>query len=320
MKVTICCAVFNRFEYIKESVDSLLSQEFNDYNIVIVNDGSTDIRIKKYLDSIVSDRLTIIHQENEGFVSSIIKAINVSDSEYIAIHGHGDISLPNRLETQSRLLDKMKDVAAVSCTYSNQTINSDWEVDKNRSLEHAQKGILTKSDFLMKNHFSHGEVMFRRDIYDRVGGYRKQFTYAQDYDLWLRMLNEFDFYKVDEKLYIQRSFENDGIKFNPMKLIKQQLYADFARQLDSDNFDSQLILKEFGRESIFFAKPSKKIINIICKEAIKARLRDEKELSDLLISISFNNKVTILNTVSKFVLILSYKFRLFLYLLNKTRN
>src|SRR5690554_1592429 len=94
-RVTIVCAWYNRSEFLLRTVDSLLSQDFDDYEVVIVNDGSTDPRVRELLDGCSDSRLKVIHQENAGFVRAISRAVNYCKSPFIAIQGSGDISYPS---------------------------------------------------------------------------------------------------------------------------------------------------------------------------------------------------------------------------------
>lgn len=96
-KVSVVCAWYNRVDYISDTIDSLLAQDYPNFDITIVNDGSPDPLVREVLDNYTNPRLRVIHQENTGFTRAIRRAIDESDRTYIAIQGAGDISLPGRL-------------------------------------------------------------------------------------------------------------------------------------------------------------------------------------------------------------------------------
>ena len=120
-------------------------------------------------------RLKIVYQENIGFTASMNRAIRGSAGQYVAVHGAGDVSHPDRLALQAAYLDANPAVGAVGCRRADNgraTISND-SVKRGPMLD----------VMLNYNPFSHGEVMFRRSLFDRVGGYREAFRFAQDRDL-----------------------------------------------------------------------------------------------------------------------------------------
>lgn len=255
--VVVVCAWFNRAQYISDTVESLLAQDFDNYRIIIVNDGSTDPNVKRIFDSYSDARLRIVHQENQGFTFAIKKAITLSDAPYIAIQGAGDISLPNRLSKQYQVLSSSDAIAVVGCRRSIVPVfEGKFGPERMKNVPDpwpAHESVLYES-----NPFSQGEVMFRRSVYDCVGGYRTFFTYAQDRDLWCRMGQHGSFHVVGEHLYQRRHFIEDGVGANPKKLILQKKLSTFARQcfFDRDSSGSDYVDK-FGHLAAFFRRPSR---------------------------------------------------------------
>src|SRR5690606_10550070 len=129
----------------------------------------------------------IRNQNNKGFVDTLIDTINTSDSQFVAIHGSGDISYSSRISEQVEIMERYDDVGVVGCSVEvvgrrfNMSVDSSWIFNDKRCHENGQYTLLHR------NYFTHGEVLIRKSYYDAVGGYRKQFKYAQDLDLWCRM-------------------------------------------------------------------------------------------------------------------------------------
>lgn len=291
MKVSICCAYFNRAETIPASLESLLNQDFDSYEIIIVNDGSTDPEVEKILNSYTDPRLKVIHQANEGFVSAIRRAVENSEGEYIAIHGAGDISYPGRLKFQSEFLDNNLDYTVVSANYRNIIVGG-----LNDAFVSLRNGIIgdVEPDFLVKNSnpFSHGEVMFRKCDYDSVGGYRVLFRFAQDKDLWLRLSFYGKLHKLDLILYDRMIFNSDGVSSDRKKLELQALLSCFAVQCYLERrdlgFDS---LDKFGPVAFLLRKKGRNISNFYFKQAVELIFCGDVKSSYLCLKKSINEMI-----------------------------
>ncbi|MCG6357980.1 glycosyltransferase [Vibrio fluvialis] len=229
-KVSIVCAWYNRSEFLRDTLDSLLNQTFENYEIIIINDGSSDPNVKQILDTYSDDKLVVVHQNNTGFIGAIKHAISLAKGEFIAVQGAGDISLPNRINYQYELLSKNNNLVAVSCWVQTKRVDIDGIETTVGYLKNSIK-VLNNSDFMKaKNPFTHGEVMFRKSIYDKVGGYREIFKFGQDRDLWLRLTQYGDCGIVKEVSYIRREFSKDGVSTDINKLLLQFKLTNLAKQ------------------------------------------------------------------------------------------
>ncbi|MDB9541456.1 glycosyltransferase [Anabaenopsis tanganyikae CS-531] len=222
--VSIISLFYNRAIYVKPSVDSLLKQTYSNVEIILVDDGSTDNTLDE-LASYQDPRIRLLTHENKGLVRALRGAIASSQGELIAIHGSGDISLPDRIEMQVDLLMRNPDVGVVGCYMRNfNMVKNTWEVVC-RTIAEDQL-----SQLINYNLFSHGEVMFRRSCYDQVGGYREFFEFAQDHDLWLRMATVTRFAIVPKILYQREPIEGSvsSVSKVPSKVKKQTYLSEFA--------------------------------------------------------------------------------------------
>lgn len=226
-KVSVVCAWYNRADYVHDTVVSLLAQDYGNFDITIVNDGSPDPRVRAILDSYTDPRLRVIHQDNTGFTLAIRRAIEESEGEYIAIQGAGDISLPGRLSAQSNYLSQNSEVAVSGCYYFDVEVSDSGEEIRRRSVENSNAGSL--KSVLNANVFSHGETMFRRSVYFKTGGYRTLFVNAQDRDLWLRMVEFGALGVVESYLYERRQFKNDGVSTSVNKTMRQIILSEYSK-------------------------------------------------------------------------------------------
>ncbi len=180
--VSVIMSVYNGARYLRDSIDSILHQTFQHFELVIINDGSTDDTVK-ILEEINDHRIVLLNQENLGLTKSLNRGARISNGKYIARQDADDISLPNRLEQQVKFLNENPDIGFVGGSY--------LLIDENSSqlkiIEVKNNPPLLKTTLLKRNIFAHGSCMFRKDLFNDIGGYREEFRYAQDIDLWLRM-------------------------------------------------------------------------------------------------------------------------------------
>jgi hypothetical protein len=222
VRVSVVTVYFNRRDCVEQSIGSLLAQSLRDVEIIVVDDGSTD-GTREALRAIRHPAIRLLELQNGGFTEAIRAGIAAAEAPFIAVHGSGDISLPERLDRQAAILDERPDVAVVGCHVKNAMPGGRYERFA------PPNGLDFSEALLRRNLFTHGEVMFRKDAYDRCGGYRPFFRFAQDIDLWLRMSALGGYHIVEEMLY-ERERRGDGVGASPEKFLLQQKFAEFARQ------------------------------------------------------------------------------------------
>ncbi|WP_010270026.1 glycosyltransferase [Paenibacillus senegalensis] len=270
MLVSILTVYYNRADQVEESIQSLLSQTYRNMEIIVVDDGSTDRTLEK-LSQYNDPRLRIITHSNRGFTRSIIEAVRQSRGELIAIHGSGDYSYPDRIEKQVRLLQARPQVGVVGCHVENAN-----KVTGTSALFHKFNPNESAVDQLLRyNIFTHGEVMFRRSVYNQAGGYRELFKFTQDYDLWLRMALCTQFATIDEVLY-RRYTLPDGVSASTEKMLVQRYLAEFARQcLEQRRKSGEDWIDRYGEHSMFFMEKSKRLARSLRDLARIAALQDK---------------------------------------------
>lgn len=211
-------AVFNGESVLVETLESVLAQEGVDFEFVVVNDGSTDGTssiLDKY--SANDGRLKVINQTNVGLTRSLIRGCAEASGEFIARQDAGDVSLQGRLRTEYDALNGNPGAALVSC--GTRFVGPDGETIREVVLseKEANFGLRGRNLAEMCGPSSHGSTMFRRAVYDKVGGYRWQFGVAQDLDLWTRLIEQGEHITVPEILCTAR-LTPDGISNTKRKL------------------------------------------------------------------------------------------------------
>jgi glycosyltransferase involved in cell wall biosynthesis len=225
-KVIIACAWYQRAEYIRDTVDSLLAQAYDNFEVVIINDGSPDPRVREIFNSYTDPRLSVVHQGNTGFTVAIKKAISLKASEYFCVIGSGDRVTPDKLAIQVEYLETHPQVGAVGSGHVLVSAKNKRRISYHKPMLRLQPNVLRR-----KVPFTHGTIMYRRSKYDEAGGYDPFFRVAQDRDLYWRLSKVSEIHAIDKPLYEKYLFE-DGVTFNPSMVAIGQFYVNLARQQD----------------------------------------------------------------------------------------
>lgn len=204
-RISVIMSVYNGEKYLREAIESILSQTFTNFEFIIVNDASVDSSleiIRSYQDERIR---TINNEKNIGLTKSLNKAIREARGEYIARQDADDISLPNRFEEQIKYFDKHPEVALLGTSAD--------KIDEQGKV--LLKVIVTTKpgrSLFKGNQFNHGSTMFKRGAVDRLRGYNELFKYCQDYELWLRIANCYEVRNLKQVLYKLR-FHDEAIRF-----------------------------------------------------------------------------------------------------------
>jgi len=176
-------AVHDGERHLRASIDSVLSQTFTDFELIVVDDGSSDgtgAILKAYDDA----RISIVRNEtNVGVTRSLNRGLEQTRGKYVARQDDDDVSEPDRLERQVGFLKENHEVALVGSAYLR--IDGNGTVVARRDVPTDVTAIRWRLLFL--NAFASSSVVFRRDVVERLNGYDERFPYAQDYDLWSRI-------------------------------------------------------------------------------------------------------------------------------------
>lgn len=204
-QVSVVIGVYNGSERLRDTIESVLSQAECALEVIVVDDGSTDgsaatLEVLTRSDS----RVRTIHQPNRGLTRALVAGCAVARGRFIARQDVGDVSLPGRLLHQSRALEQDADLAFVSC--GSEFIEPGGALlfkNAGTGRAHAPRHVIDlREPYGMSDGPSHhGSVMFRRDTYVQAGGYRPQFYFGQDWDLWFRLAQLGKFQMLPQTLY-----------------------------------------------------------------------------------------------------------------------
>ena len=178
--------VYNAARYLEEAVQSILAQTYRSFEFVIVNDGSTDRSGKILERSARRDaRIRLISRPNTGIVVALNDGLKQCKGELLARMDGDDVSMPQRFERQIAFLDQHPEILCVGC----RVLGIDPYGGVLFTSEHKLAHDEIDAQLLAGSGWSvvHPAAMMRRDALVAVGGYRKEFQWAEDLDLFLRL-------------------------------------------------------------------------------------------------------------------------------------
>ena len=185
-EVSVLMSVFDKPDDVVRSIDSVLKQRNVDFELIIINDGACE-SVVDVINRFDDPRLILINQENQGLTKALINGCRAAKSPYIARIDAGDEMATQRLLVQSTFLSNNPDVAVVGCSVRMVTDERLFLFDIKISADDLQNSLMS-SDLTSFKSFVHSSVMFRRQAYEQVGGYRSEFYFTQDCDLWARIV------------------------------------------------------------------------------------------------------------------------------------
>lgn len=189
--VSILMPVRNEEKFLKTAIASIQAQTFQEWELVVVDDGSTDGTAALLAAATADGRVKVLQNSGRGLVAALNLGLAECRGLFIARMDGDDISHPERLEKQLKVFARNPDTGLVACLFRHfprsglklgMLAYEEWQ---NSLTSHER--IL--ADLFVESPFVHPGVMFRKKIVDRLGGYRDM-GWAEDYDLWLRMAGD----------------------------------------------------------------------------------------------------------------------------------
>jgi teichuronic acid biosynthesis glycosyltransferase TuaG len=205
MKVSIIIPTFNRKNLLKETLDSILTQTYTDFELIIVDNCSKD-RTDEFVKSCKDRRIRYFQNQNNGIIAVNLNfGIEKAQGEYIALCDDDDLWFPTKLEKQVAILESQKDVALV-CTNG---IHFDENGDHGLFITKKRKTpYMTQAEVLVRNMIIQSSTLFRKSTLESAGGPLNpspDYFSAEEFELWLRMLKTERFYMIEEPLVKYRT-------------------------------------------------------------------------------------------------------------------
>lgn len=203
--ISVILPIYNSEQYLKEAMNSILNQTFTDFELLAINDASTDSSLKIIKSFANKDKRVIIinNQSNIGLVKNLNIAIGLANGKYIARMDSDDNSDITRFEKQINFMESNPEIGIVGAWISEMGSNKKWHYP----LEHDEiyKYLIYGSPF------SHPVVMIRRSVFiDHHIRYSEDFKVGQDYELWSRLLKVTKAANLPQELLKWRKHKNQN--------------------------------------------------------------------------------------------------------------
>jgi len=208
--LSVLMTVFNGRKYVREAIESVLSQTYRDFEFILIDDGSTDESHYIAWEYATQDRrIRLISRPNKGLTKSLNEGLISVRGKYVARMDADDVCLPQRFEKQVKFLNANDDHVLVGCRCM--LVDPDgFPICEKRDIvfthEEIDSGLMRMSWPVV-----HPAVIMRTDALRKVGGYNERYRTNQDHDLFLRLAEVGKLANLDEVLLLYRQhFESVG--------------------------------------------------------------------------------------------------------------
>jgi hypothetical protein len=223
-QLSVLMTVYNdRVDFLNKAIQSILQQSFHDFELVIVNDGSTSAEPIKSLDQwlLKDSRIRVIHETHRGLTPTLNIGLHHCKAPLVCRHDADDWSLPQRFEKQVQFLRNNPSIGVVGsairlCQENDKKLWDQYFPDDPLS-------VLAK--FPQENPFCHGAICFRAKDATAIGGYQEIFTCSQDYDFLWRFCEYTGGTNLPEVLYCHRRNTNSITSRRPVEQAKARALA-----------------------------------------------------------------------------------------------
>jgi glycosyltransferase involved in cell wall biosynthesis len=190
LNVSIILACYNGARWIGKAIESILTQTYKDFEILIIDDGSTD-NSKKIVNSYFDQRVRYFYQRNRGFSAAVNRGIKESRGNLIGFIGQDDLWMPNKLELQIKYFSEHKYVDLVySDFYSFNSKDRIIRIIKGASNDFSSKQEIVMQLFL-GNFIGFETVLLKKKCFDEIGLLDERMVAFSDHDIWLRIAGSF---------------------------------------------------------------------------------------------------------------------------------
>jgi glycosyltransferase involved in cell wall biosynthesis len=210
--VSVVLPVYNCPGYVGQAIESILTQTYADFELIVIDDGSKDETpdvLRRYADP----RIRLITQANRGLAGTLNRGIELARGRYIARQDQDDVCFPERLAKQVAFMEAHPACALLG------TGAEIWREDArtNRAHKHPSDNATLQFELLLNNPFVHSSVMIRKTALEQVGAYStdRNRQPPEDYELWSRIGRQFEVANLPEVLHAYREIEGSMSRIGP---------------------------------------------------------------------------------------------------------
>jgi glycosyltransferase involved in cell wall biosynthesis len=209
MRFSVVIAAYNAASTLGEAIGSVLSQTCQDFEVIVVDDGSRDKTASVASEFAADGRVQVHSQENAGPSAARNRGIALARGRYVSMLDSDDLWLPSYLSEMGRVLDENPNAGfAYTDAWALEETSGRFLQATTATLRHHPSTPISGEQFiatLLQHNFVHNSVTVPRTVFEQVGGYDPQMSHSEDYELWLRIvISGFEAVRVPGQLAIYR--------------------------------------------------------------------------------------------------------------------
>ena len=245
--ISVVMGIYKDEVHVRKAIQSILEQTYPNFEFIIIDDGSQD-KSAEIAASFEDPRIRIIHQVNHGLVYTLNQGVKLARAELIARMDADDISLPSRFEKELAWItaDSRRGVVGSFFAYIDEKTSS----PTGTVITSPTKHIDLWRNMYFNNPIGHGSTLIRRQAIIEAGGYRDNYGPNEDYDLWRRIVQNWEIGQIPEVLYWYR-LSSGGISSTKQKL-QHKLFAELVRDIWKGPIVAKSV-KSIVKDAYFYA-------------------------------------------------------------------
>jgi len=247
--LSVILPIFNGMPYLREAIQSLLNQSFQDFVIIVIDNGSND-STAEYIQSLNNDKIKYLKLEEKNLVKALNTGLGNAESPFIARMDADDVVHPRRFENQINFLNSNKDISLIGTRGYYLSKTGRRKIKINCPLNH--KDII-QSMLDSKYAIIHPSIMLRKQVFEKYGGYNNEFCDCEDFEFFLRIGDKIKFANLPDYLYSLRIRDGSIMMKDAKKrteqyyLVSQKYYTNYnvsnnneARKINKISFMQKL--------------------------------------------------------------------------------
>ena len=280
--ISVIFPIYNASNYIDESLTSILNQTYNNFELILVNDGSTDDSLKKCKKYQQKDkRIKIINNEHQGLTKSLNDGIKSSLGTFIARQDADDISKKDRFEKQVNWFSFSN--KRVLCGTNGFVVSPNGKIKQNKVISFDHNKIINKLRYT--NCFMHTSVMFLKSAGKQFNFYNENLKYAQDYDLWWKLSTLGEVGNIPDKLVTVKRLK-DSITLNKANEQTTDFINSSAEYFIHRN--TKLKVEKLKKTEHYDVNLHKKIMQFFYNDSLDNKVKfNDLTLKEKIISINY---------------------------------
>lgn len=243
-RVSVIIPTYNRENFVSDTIESVLGQTYKDFEVIVVDDGSTDSTIQKL--EKYNSKIKLIQQTNSERAVARNNGASNSSGEYIAFVDSDDVWKNNKLEKQVEVLDNQKDTIL---TYSS-CLRIDDKGRKIKTAKRQNRGYTGNvfEKLLLRNFVVSATPLLRREYFEKTDGFKTKYIPYEDWECWIRLSTLGNFYFIKEPLAYYRIHDTQSVQ-----LVKAEKIEEVTTLLLNDSFKLKNIPSKLTDKSLGIA-------------------------------------------------------------------